>query len=197
MKSLQPKTFTYVLIGTIVALTLIGTVGFYFATKFMTAQKEALRQAKTDLYLAVQHNQQLVELKVKYSKASQKLDEITAAMPSQKQQPEIIVQLKSEAEKIGFDLQSIQFTGMASSVQKGKTKDPNLTQTTKKGDIYILPVSLKLKGTFKQLSDYLTIIENLSRYNSAVSINIVKENESQSSTSERDITILLNTYLKP
>lgn len=197
MKSLQPKTFTYILIGTIAGLTLCGSIGFYYATKFMIGQKETLREAKTDLYLAEQRTQQLAELKGKYNKASQKLDEVTAALPSQKQQPEIIVQLKSEAEKIGFDLESIQFTGITSTIQKDKTKDPNLTQTTKKGDIYVLPVSLKLRGTFKQLSDYLVIIEKLSRYNSVVSINIIKPNENKTATDSRDINILLNTYIKP
>lgn len=197
MKSLQPKKFTFILIATIIVLTLGSIAGFYFATKFMSDQKEALRQEKTELYLAEQRIQQLAELKGKYNKASQKLDEITAAMPSKKQQSEIIVQLKSEAEKIGFDLQNIQFTGSSSTVQKDKSNDPNLTQTTKKGDIYILPVSLKLKGTFSQLSSYLTIIEKLSRYNSVVTINIVRPSENKQTGSERDITILLNTYLKP
>lgn len=197
MKSLQPKTFTYVLIVTIIMLTIGGVMGFYFATKFMSSQKEELRKEKTNLYLSEQRIQQLAELKGKYNKASQKLDEITAAMPSKKQQSEIIVQLKSEAEKIGFDLQNIQFTGSTSTVQKDKSSDPNLTQTTKKGDVYVLPVSLKLKGTFKQLSDYLTIIEKLSRYNSVVTLNIIKASENKETDSQRDMTILLNTYLKP
>lgn len=172
-------------------------MGFYLATKFMASQKEELRKEKTNLYLSEQRIQQLAELKGKYNKASQKLDEITAAMPSKKQQSEIIVQLKSEAEKIGFDLQNIQFTGSSSTVQKDKSNDPNLTQTTKKGDVYVLPVSLKLKGTFKQLSDYLTIIEKLSRYNSVVTLNIIKASENKETDSQRDMTILLNTYLKP
>lgn len=198
MKRLEPKNFTLVLIISLVVLTVGGAIGFYFATKFMLAQKEALRQKKTDLYLSEQRIQQLTELKGKYSKASAKLDDITTALPNQKDQAEVIVQLKSEAEKIGFELTSVQFNDSGSSITKDKkSSDPNLTQTTKSGNVYVLPVSLKLRGTFSQLTTYLTTIEHLSRYNSVVSINIVQTGDKNGNSNVRDMTLLLNTYIKP
>lgn len=198
MKSLEPKNFTFVLIASLILLTIGGGIGFYFATKFMLTQKEALRQKKTDLYLSEQRIQQLTELKGKYSKATAKLDDITTALPSNKDQAEVIVQLKSEAEKIGFELTSVQFTDSGSSIAKNKkSTDPNLTQTTKSGNVYVLPVSLKLRGTFSQLTAFLTTIEHLSRYNSVVSINIVKTGDEGDNSNVRDVTILLNTYIKP
>lgn len=84
MKRLEPKNFTFVLIASLILLTIGGGIGFYFATKFMLTQKEALRQKKTDLYLSEQRIQQLTELKGKYSKATAKLDDITTALPSNK-----------------------------------------------------------------------------------------------------------------
>lgn len=198
MKRLEPKNFTFVLIASLILLTIGGGIGFYFATKFMLTQKEALRQKKTDLYLSEQRIQQLTELKGKYSKATAKLDDITTALPSNKGQAEVIVQLKGEAEKIGFELTSVQFTDSGSSISKNKkSTDPNLTQTTKSGNVYVLPVSLKMRGTFSQLTTYLTTIEHLSRYNSVVSINIVKTGDEGDNSNVRDVTILLNTYIKP
>ncbi len=198
MKRLEPKNFTFVLIASLILLTIGGGIGFYFATKFMLTQKEALRQKKTDLYLSEQRIQQLTELKGKYSKATAKLDDITTALPSNKDQAEVIVQLKGEAEKIGFELTSVQFTDSGSSISKNKkSTDPNLTQTTKSGNVYVLPVSLKMRGTFSQLTTYLTTIEHLSRYNSVVSINIVKTGDEGDNSNVRDVTILLNTYIKP
>lgn len=92
----------------------------------------------------------------------------------------------------------MQFTDSGSSISKNKkSTDPNLTQTTKSGNVYVLPVSLKMRGTFSQLTTYLTTIEHLSRYNSVVSINIVKTGDEGDNSNVRDVTILLNTYIKP
>ncbi len=202
MKNIQPKTFTLILMGLIAFLTISGIIGFIFATKFITNQKEALRKEKTDLYLAEQRIQQLAELKGKYNKALQRLDDITAAMPSKKQQSEIIVQIKNESSNIPSDSQqafvvdSIQFAGVATSIQKDKANDPNLTQTTKKGEIYALPITLKASGTFAEIMTYLEKIEKLSRFNSVNSISFVNPHWTNKDR-VRQFSIQLNTYLKP
>lgn len=188
---MKPKTFFYVLIGVCGALLIIGAIGYFFGIKMLTAKKQELVKKEANLKLIEERSIQLVELRRRYDEAAKRLDEITRALPESKQQAEVIVALKDIANRAGLDLPSIQFASSAG----GKTKiDPNFTQTSKVGELYVLPISLKMTGSYDQLVSFLSEAERLSRYNSVISLNLVKI----ATNRERlDISLTINAYLKP
>lgn len=188
---MKPKSFFYVLLGVCGGLVLLGIVGYYFGSRVLIAKKQELMKKETDLDLVEERSSQLVELKRHYEDAVKKLDEITRALPTNKQQAEVVVSLKDVAARTGMELPSIQFSASGAPT-KGKV-DPNYTQTTTVGDLYVLPIWLKMSGNYSQLVSFLTEVENLSRFNSVTDLSLT----TVAGQNKLEVNLTINAYLKP
>lgn len=189
---MKPKSFFYVLLGVCGGLLIIGTIGYIYGSKFLISKKQELVKKEADLSLVEQRNGQLVELRRHYDDAAKRLNEITKALPESKQQAEVIVALKEVANRSGMNLPTIQFNS-SGSVDK-KQSDPNYTQTSKVGELYVLPISLKLNGNYDQLVKFLLEVEKLSRYNSVTNLTLTKVSDNKD---KLDVSLTINAYLKP
>lgn len=188
MKEIRAKGFFWVVIVALGIFLSVGTYGYYWGTQELTTQKNRGLKKQLALQEEQKRTEQLVQLSRRYSEAEARLNDINTALPRSVEQATILLAIKEAAAQSGVQLPSIQFTGAA------QLTNPQLNQATPAKGLYLLPISLKLSGTYDQLQNFLSRLENLSRYNSVTSLSLSKI---VSDRNKLDISMSINAYLKP
>ncbi len=185
---MKPKLTFYILCGTLAILIAGGTAGYVYGLRELTEQKERVQKKQLELADSQKRTSQLIELSRKYDDAKSRLDDIDRALPRQSKQAEILLELEGAGAQTGVAISSLTFTGAATP------KNPNTNQAAAKQDLYILPISLRLRGTYPQLIAFLSRLNTISRFNSVTSL---ATNKIVNSPDQLDISMNLVAYLKP
>lgn len=180
---MNPQKFFHVLAGILAVIVLGGGTGYYFASSMLNDNTVTLSQRLADKDLADEKLSKYQDLRKQYNKLAPVLDQLDQALPTDKRQSELSLQLQNIASASGMRIDSITF---ATSTTPGPT-----SQTTKVGDVLALPVTFQLHGTYNQLQSFLQKQERLNRYTSMTALDI------SGGGSALNFGIQLNAFLKP
>lgn len=178
------KRLFYVLSALLVAIIVAGGYGYYRVSQELHQDTLTLSQRLADEELTNKKLDALIDLKQQYRQLETTLPKVNDALPTEKQQSKLALQLREAAAASGMTLDTLTFSP---STIPGPT-----SQTVKVGDILAIPVTFQLTGTYEQLQRFLQTQENLSRYTNVTSLNI-------SSGSGKNLTfdVTLNAFMKP
>lgn len=184
---MKAQQFFYGAMGSLVVLVIGGGVGDYYANAAIHHKTVALQQKlATQIVLEDQINQ-LVGIKKAYQKLAPLLPQIESALPRDKKQSEIALQLQQLASAAGMSLPSVTFAGVS-------TIPTATSQTVPSGGVLALPLTFQLSGTYSQLLSFLTSMENLNRYTGITNLMISHKDEKVQSL---NFDISVNVYVKP
>ena len=184
---MKAQQFYYGCLGALAILIIGGGVGDYYANAALRTKTATLQdQLSTQAVLDDQINQ-LAALKKTYQRLLPQVPQVEAALPRQKQQSEIALQLQQLASAAGMSLPSLNFAGV--------TTLPNATsQTVRTGSVLALPVSFQLSGSYPQLLTFLNSLENLNRYTGVTNLAITHKDDK---TQTLNFELNVNVYVKP
>jgi Tfp pilus assembly protein PilO len=185
----KPKRFFFVLCGVCAVLAAGLGVGFYYEVQHIKAETIALSKKSADATISGEQLDQLNDLKKQFGQLQEVLTKLNIALPADKNQSVLILQIQQLAANAGMSLPSASFATSAGL--------PNATsQTVKSGDVLALPISFQLTGTYDQLQNFLKQLEQLGRYSNVSSLGISKTATATGGTS-LTFSIVLNVYVKP
>lgn len=184
---MKAQQFFYGSLGALAVLILGGAAGNYYAnTALHNRTTDLQQQLSTQVVLDDQINE-LVGLKKSYQKMLPLIPQIDAALPHNKQQSEIALQLQQLASSAGMSLPSLTFAGSS-------TLPTTTSQTVRTGSVLALPISFQLSGTYSQLQAFLAGLENLNRYTGVTNLSI---NHKDEKTQTLNFELNINVYVKP
>jgi Tfp pilus assembly protein PilO len=182
----KPKQFFYVLIGVSGLLVAILGYGYYFEVNRIKTKTAALAKTAADAAVAAEHVDQLSDLKQQFRELAPVLAKLDVALPRDKNQSEVVLQIQQLAAGAGMQLPSANF-------QANNGLPTATSQTVKSGDVLALPISFQLSGSYDQLQTFLQSMEKLGRYSNVASLSITKADGSKNLA----FSITLNVYVKP
>lgn len=184
---MKPKQFFFVVLGLIGVMMVAGGGGYYFA---FTQLKERSSLYANQLAVQVAADEQidsLTRLQRQYEKDIVPiLPLIDTALPRDKKQTEILVQLQKLASEVGLQITSINMPsplGLPTSV----------SQTVKTGNVLALPISFQLSGTYDQLQSFTAKVERLNRFTNITNLAISRPDKNKPIV----YSISLNAYIYP
>lgn len=186
---MNPKKFFFVLAGLLVAIVGGGGYGYYYTIGRLNQQSTQLSQDQAEEQAATTQIQQLEELDSNYKhNVVPNLSLIDQAIPSNKNQTEILAQIERIAINDGV-AQPFKSIGLPAPLGLPS----NTSQTTKVGALLVLPISFEADGTYEQLQQFTTDIENLNRYTNVTSL-AVNATDKQNPIA---YTFTINAYVYP
>ncbi len=184
---MKPKQFFLALLGIFAVTLLLGGAGYYFALNMLKAKSAALAAGLAQQVEADTQIENLSRLKRQYDRDIVPiLPLLDEALPREKKQTEILVQLQTVAAEVGLQITSVNMpspAGLPTSV----------SQTIKAGNVLALPISFQLSGTYDQLQRFTARIENLNRFTNITNLGISRPDKSKPII----YAIALNAYIKP
>jgi len=190
---MTPKHFFYILCGLLAIVIGGGGSAYVYMSSYLQdgithmSQKQAEQQLQEDRLSGLQDlKSQADRIKSGYPST---LTIINKALPTDKNQSELAIQLRDLAQNSGMRITSLKF---ADSDAPSKT-----SQTIKVGDALAIPATFTLSGTYNQLQAFLTRQENLSRYTTLTNLDIVRSETSSSGDEKLNFNVTLNAFLKP
>ncbi len=181
---MNAKKFNMVLIGALLLVIVAGGAAYYFTSQNLKAGTASLSRSLADQKLADQQLDAMMDLKLQYQRLQPLVPLIDNALPKEKNQSQIAVQLRNIALASGMNLDSLSFT---SSSAPGP-----VSQTIPVGDVLAIPVTFHLTGTYNQLQQFLVKQEHLPRYTSMTSLGITS-----ATGGKLNFDVTLNVFLKP
>ncbi|TAK89201.1 hypothetical protein EPO04_03840 [Patescibacteria group bacterium] len=181
---MSAKKLFYALCGLLVVIIAAGAYGYYYVSQELYRDTATLSQRLADEQIVDKKLDTLTQLQQQYRQLEPTITKVYDALPVEKQQSRLALQLREIAGVSGMTLDSLTFSP---STVPGPT-----SQTVKVGDILAVPVTFQLIGTYDQLQRFLQLQENLGRYTNVTSLNI-------SSGTSKSLTfdVTLNAFLKP
>ena len=182
---MKPKQLFYALIG--MCLVLVAGLGFgynYEVGRIKTETKQ-LGHKQADATVAAEELDQLSSLKQQFQQLQPVLAKLNVALPSQKNQSVVVLQIQQLAANSGMQLPSASF-------QASNGLPTATSQTVRAGNVLALPISFQLSGTYAQLQKFLQQLEQLGRYNGVSSLSITR-----GAGTNLSFSITLNVYVKP
>jgi Tfp pilus assembly protein PilO len=180
---MTPKKFFFILSGLLAVMVLLGGAGYYYGTQSLHQGTVQLSQRLADGEIAEEKLSRLSDLEIQYRRLSPVLTQLDEALPVQKNQSELSLQLQNIANASGMSIKSISFPA--------STAPSATSQTVKDGDILAMPVTFDLTGSYQQFQTFLQKQENLSRYTSVTSLDISGTGDALK------FSVALNAFIKP
>lgn len=181
---MTPKRYFFLLCGALGLLVIGGGIGYYLLSQSPASGTAELSKRLGDQQLADQKLADLQDLQKQYRSLQPLVPTINNALPNQKNQSTLALQLRELAQNNGMNLDSLTF---APSTQPGPA-----SQTVPAGSVLAIPVTFQLSGTYAQLQQFLQGQEHLSRYTSMTSLAI-----STSGNGGLTFAVSLNAFVKP
>ena len=181
---MRPKRFFYLLCGICTVLVTGLGVGYYFEVQHIKTETVALAKKSADATIAGEQLDQLSDLNKQFKQLQSVLTKLDIALPSDKNQSVLVLQIEQLASNAGMTLPSASF-------QSSSGLPTATSQTVKSGDVLALPISFQLSGTYAQLQSFLTQLQQLGRYSSVSSLAI-----NRNGSNSLSFSINLNVYVK-
>lgn len=183
---MKSKQLFFTLVGVIGLLAAGLGTGYYYETKHIQAETKSLSIKAADATLAGEKLDQLNDLKLQFGKLQPVLAKLDLALPKDKNQSAVVLQIQQLAANAGMKLPSASF--------QASNGLPSATSQTIKasGAALALPISFQLNGSYAQLQSFLQQLEHLSRYNTVSSLAIAK-----GTSGPLSFTMTVNVYIKP
>ncbi len=185
---MKAKTFFFILCALLIVLVLGGAGAYYWGHQQLTEQRDRVNKKQLDLSDSQKRTSQLIELSRKYDEAKARISDIDRALPRDSKQAEMLLEIRDAAAASGVRIASLQFTGAATP------KNASTNQALLQKDLYVLPISLRLSGSYPQLITFLDKLNGLGRLNSVTNLTTSK---TIASPDQLEITMNLVAYLKP
>lgn len=184
---MKTQQFFYACLGALLILTIGGGAGYYYASGAIHARTMVLEQRIATQDVIEDQINQLVNLKRSYQKLLPLKPQIEAALPLDKKQTDIALQLQQLASNAGMQLPNVNFAGSS-------TLPAATSQTVPAGGVLALPVSFNLSGTYDQLQNFLRGLESLNRYTGVSSLAITHKDDKSKTL---DFAVTMKVYIKP
>lgn len=186
---MKPKQFFFTLLGLLFIVIAGGGYAYYFATQQLSSQSQQLAtdQAETQTASAQITTLEVLESNYNHNVAPY-LSIVDAAIPSDKNQTEILAQIERIAQNDGVQQP---FKSISMPAPTGLPSDTS--QTLKSGSLLVLPISFEADGTYEQLQAFTYDLETLNRYTNVTSLAINAANK----TSPVSYTFTVNAYVYP
>lgn len=182
---MKTKQFFFALIGVLVVLTAGLGYGYDVEVGRIKTETAALAKKSADATIASEKLDQMSDLKAQFAQLKPVLSTLSVALPTDKNQSVVILQIQQIAAIAGMKLPSASF--QASNGLPSAT-----SQTVKNGSVLALPISFQLSGTYAQLQSFLQQLQHLGRYNTVTSLAITR-----GTTSALSFSMTLSVYIKP
>jgi Tfp pilus assembly protein PilO len=185
----KPKQFFLALLGIMIVIIAGGGYGYYYALKQLNTKSAGLSIDLAEEQAAATQIESLEELNSNYNhNVVPTLTLIDAALPSDKDQTEILAQIEQIATNDGVE-QPFKSIGMPAPLGL-----PSATsQTTKVGPLLVLPINFEADGTYQELQQFTSDLENLNRYTNIASLSI----NATDKTEPVAYTFQVNAYVYP
>jgi Tfp pilus assembly protein PilO len=182
---MKPKQYFYGLIAILVLITAGGGYGYYYSTQKLDKRTQELRQKLAELQIADSEITKLNTLKSQFLAVEPFLPLLDDALPRSKDQSKIILQLEQLAQAAGLTLPQASFQST------GGLPGPT-TQTAKAGEVFAMPITFQMTGSYQQMQTFLQGLEKLGRYTSVSSISITS-----SGPRVVNFSVTLQVFMKP
>ncbi len=182
---MSPQRLFYVLCGLLLLLIGGGGFGYYVTSQYLASGVTSFSQSLAQNETADNNLRRLAKLQKEYKQLEPFLPLINEALPPEKNQSKVALQLQNIATASDMRIDNIDFPA---SGQPGP-----LSQTTPVGDALALQVTFQLQGTYEQLQNFLRRQEKLDRYSSMNSLSISPAESSRL----LGFSIVLNVFIKP
>lgn len=188
------------------AILIAGLILAFPARQFYQKAQETNQQIKTKKQEKVDLEQRLVDLKqleINFNEAKEKSKDITRALPTDKNWPDILAELETIASSNNIRFVEIKAGAQSTSTQKSTNTQTNPSSSTpsQSDSIYKeLPMSVTIDtsgGNFGNLKTYLKGIEKNIRIIDINSINIERHNDSVTNEKYLLVTLEMNGYFQP
>jgi Tfp pilus assembly protein PilO len=182
---MKPKIFFSILLGLIAVILAAGVGAYYLAFSKLVStsssySQQLSNQAESDSMLAA-----IRKLEFSYKNNVRPIIPLMdSALPRNKNQTELLTQIKSIASESGLSITNINFAtvnGLPS----------NVTQTTPNGSVLALPINFQLDGSYAQLQQFLFRAEKLKRLTNITTLSVTKNDKAIS------YAITMNAYIMP
>jgi Tfp pilus assembly protein PilO len=186
---MKPKQYFFVLLGILVVIIGGGGYGYYYALQQLKGQSAQMSTDLAEEAAAQTQIQSLQELEGNYNhNVVPMLPMIYAAIPTGKNQTEILAQIERIAENDGV-IQPFKSVSMPAPAGLPST----YSQTNKVGAVLALPISFEADGSYSQLQQFTYDLEHLNRYTNVVSLSINATDKSKPIA----YTFTVNAYVYP
>lgn len=182
---MKAKQLFFVLCVVLAVFIAAGGATYYFASVTLSSGTTELSERLADEQLANKKLDDLADLEKQYKRLEAVMPKIYDALPDQKLQSKIGVQLRNISQQSGMNLDSLTFPA--------STAPGPISQTIKVGDVLAIPVTFQLTGTYDQLRQFLGLQETLDRYTNVTALNISSGPNSKTLTFD----VSLNVFMKP
>ncbi|GAC1372938.1 MAG: hypothetical protein NVSMB39_7190 [Candidatus Saccharimonadales bacterium] len=184
---MKPKQFFYILIGLFGAVVIAGGAGYYKALKQMKTQSTQLSSGLAAQADADSKIENLTRLQHQYNRDIQPiLPLLDQSLPRDKKQTEILTQLQTIASQVGLQITAI-------SMPSPLGLPTSTSQTVRSGTVLALPITFQLAGSYDQLQQFTSRVENLNRFTNITNLAITRIDKSKPII----YSIALNAYIKP
>lgn len=184
---MKPKQFFFTLIGIFAAVIIAGSAGYYMALQQLNGQAAKLSSGLATQAEADKQIENLSRLQRQYTRDIVPiLPLLDQSLPRDKKQTEILAQLQAIAASVGLQITSVSMPsplGLPTSV----------SQTVKSGTVLALPINFQLSGSYDQLQQFTSRVENLNRFTNITNLAISHTDKSK----PINYSIALNAYIKP
>lgn len=183
---------------------LLGIISFLLLASlypiWMILDKTSNQQKEKETYLSSfkERQEAFLDLKKHYEDSSQIYEKLYQALPEKKEQSNLVNSLYILENKNGIKITSIKFgENKSSNKNKKETKEKSspLSQTTKEGDLYNLPIKIEVEGDYQNFYNFIKDLQNNTRYINIDKIKIT--GVSKELSSKVTATLETNAYLKP
>jgi Tfp pilus assembly protein PilO len=182
---MTPKRYYYALLGILIVGSLAAVSGYYWQTTQLNAHSAQVKAELTKSALADERIEQLNSLKYQFRELSPLAVKLENALPRDKRQSQILLQIQQIAASSGMSVANVSFLNSNSL--------PTATsQAVRVKDYFAIPISFQLSGNYPQLQAFLQRLESLERFTTVNSLAI-----NQGGTRSLTFTVNLSTFFKP
>jgi len=189
----EKKLLYYIFAITIAIIVLIGYFATYPFIKRINDTKDNLQVKKMDLSLSVQKGIDLKKLSKTYQEYEEQINLLGKMFPKTKDVADYITQIQGAISDSGIALSSVKVATQNS--QTNSATSPQLTQLTKNGNFYELPIDIQFIGTYDNAMKFSQTLENLSRFTSIKKANLKTDDKNHPGQLEGSISIVI--YVSP
>lgn len=160
----EKKLIYYILAITLLGVGLISYFVSYPLVKKIDESKKEVQSKQSELKALEKKEEELKELELNYRNFQDKIDLLAGLFPKAKNVSDYITQVENAASGSGVFIKTIKISGQT---KDNKEVDPKLTQLSKIGDFYELPVDITTEpGSYENFVNFTLKMEILSRFTS-------------------------------
>lgn len=167
----EKKLIYYIFIITVLAVGAASYFASYPLIKKIDKGKKEVQNKQSELKALEKKEEELKKLELSYQDFQDEIDLIAGLYPKVKNVSDYITQAENAASRNGVFIKTIKLAGQ--QTKDNKEVEPNLTQLTKVGEFYELPIDITTEPrNYENFVNFTGTLEVLSRFTSIKKITL-------------------------